>query len=237
MYVLTLSNDWAHGHAVARSLVCWWSPLLCVSLYLNVSPEIYGVILFSDIFGYSECNDWIYGNERGSLLKLAEICNWKLLAVHYNSDNIQQRTFFFCFGCRYFGVVLVLGRFFILIFIFNLLLILILIHLIQCEICKKTKKPCKQRTHTHTHKHLYTDISLNEPTKYGIRLFKSLSLSSFIILNMIAVWPTTHWIQIYLTKTLHFICKMICTSTCFTQYFSILYFHHFTENLLMDGII
>lgn len=52
--------DWFHSNVSSATL------------YQIIEHTIYGVILFSVIFGYFECDDWIYVNERGSLLKLAE---------------------------------------------------------------------------------------------------------------------------------------------------------------------
>lgn len=72
----------AFGACMLMKLLCFVSRNL---LRYECEHQIYGVILFSVIFGYFECDDWIYGNERGSLLKFAEICNWKPLAVHYYS--------------------------------------------------------------------------------------------------------------------------------------------------------
>lgn len=89
-------------------LVCWWSPLLlCVScillrIYECASTKIYGVILFSVIFGYFECDDWIYGNERGSLLKLAENLQLKaassplFIRITFNNEHNFFECQYFC---------------------------------------------------------------------------------------------------------------------------------------------
>lgn len=59
---------------------CWWSAPHCFTQIwrLESIPKIYSVILFSVIFGYFECDDWIYVNEK--------------TGRYFNSPNLQLKA-------------------------------------------------------------------------------------------------------------------------------------------------